>query len=367
MRIHLTQLYYAREPRTPIAIMDLASYARSLGHEVDVGYCDEGRDLAEYDCIGMSSLSYTEDVYHQLANLRNGFDGRIVFGGKGTAVLSHDDYCKLRRIGVEVCFGAGERFFGDKYDINKYPAWDLEDFYALDRNETMTEAMSSRGCPYHCHFCHNTEQEVRWFDKARTVQNIRLILEEVGRHRVFLVDDVFAISAERMFDLLDYARQSGCDIRKKLAFFVHISCVNHKTIDAICAYSPQEVQIGIESGDDGMLSAMGKTFTADEAEEKLRLLSEKGIKCACLFLMGFPGETRRSLANTVDFVDRNRKYMSGWWVSYYQPVPFTVGWNMARERLGRNISGDWNTEVSYIDPNITKTDLETARSAVMKE
>ncbi len=225
--------------------------------------------------------------------------------------------------------------------------------------------MSSRGCPYRCHFCNNTEPVVRFFSPRRTIANAKVILDVVRRDRVFFVDDVFAASPRRMLELLDEADAAGLNFRARTQFFVHISLLDERRLDAIDAYDPIEVQVGIESGDDRMLAAMGKTFTAALAEDRLRAMFDRGRKVACLFLLGFPGETAESLKHTVDWVDRNRKYMSGWWVSYYQPVAGTKGWEMAAKRLGRPIDGVRNTEISYLDPDVTEHELTTARQSIM--
>jgi radical SAM superfamily enzyme YgiQ (UPF0313 family) len=264
--------------------------------------------------------------------------------------------------------GPGEKLFngGLSVDYSSYPAWFAADFYALDRLHSMTEAMSSRGCPYRCHFCHNTEPKMQFFSPERTVSNAALILNVIGRHRVFFVDDVFATNAQRMREILAEADLAGLELRKRTCFFVHVNHTSGERLDAIAEYEPQEVQMGVESGDDGMLEAMGKRFDAMEAEAALRRLHDRGIRVACLFLIGFPGETVDSLANTVEFVQRNRKYMSGWWVSYYQPVPGTKGWEMAKERAGREITGGWNTDISYVDPNLLEQDLMDARAAIME-
>ncbi len=368
MKILFVQQFMPSEPRTPVALMDLASYGRAFGHEIDVAYAGKVDKLADYDMIGFSALSLGYHVLPAVRSLRANYSGRIVFGGKGAEALQSAEHADLNQLGVEIHVGPGELLLHSDMpiDYNAYPAWEERDFRALDRGGTMTEIMSSRGCPYHCRFCHNTETQVHLFTPERTIANAALILKAIGRHRVFFVDDVFAIRAERMRSILDTADKQGVELRKATCFFVHVNHTSDETIEAIRAFRPQEVQVGIESGDNGMLVAMGKKFTAERAEQQLQKLHSRGIKAACLFLIGFPGETKQSLGATIDFMDRNRRYMSGWWVSYYQPVPFTKGWEMARERVGDDmVTGGWNTEINYVDPNLSIGDLRKARCDMM--
>ena len=365
MKALLVQPFAQNEPRTPISLMDLAVYGRQFGHEIDVAYADSPI-TGEYDVVGFSSVAFTPDTAAAVEDLRQRYPGRLIIGGKGAETLLNDDRERLEQIGVEIFRGPGEKLFngGNEIDYDSYPAWDAADFVALDNLGIMRETMTSRGCPFRCHFCHNTEPQVRFFSTERTVQNAIMVLKTFNRDSVFFVDDIFASRTDRMYALLDAADAAGLELRMRSHFFVHIGLVDDKRLAAIDAFRPAEMQVGMESGDNKMLQAMGKTFTAELAQERLRLLHAHRHYVACLFLLGFPGETRQSLQNTVDFVERNRKYMTGCWVSYYQPVPFTKGWEMARERCKDVVSG-WNTQISYLDPNLTEDDLATARKAIM--
>lgn len=371
MRLLLTQPFVPREHRTPIPLMDLATYGRKHGHDVTVGYTQDAGEVAgDYDVVGVSALLFNQETRIALLNLRRRYAGRIVLGGKATTTLQHNDFTLAESLGVEVFCGNGEQFFAPQlpYSLEDYPAWDERDFRLLDKGmPLMTEMMSSRGCPYHCHFCHNTEPRVQHFSVERIIANAQLILGTMQRNRVFLVDDTFSLSARRMTAILEAADSIGLDLRDRTCFFIHIDHIDAGRLAVIDAYRPAEMLVGIESGDDGMLEAMGKTFTAAEAEQRLRTMHAHGRYVACLFLLGFPGETRASLQATVDFVTRNRQYMSGWWASYYQPIPFTKGWELARERLGRTVNGNWNTDIAYIDPNLTEDDLVAARRDIMQD
>ncbi len=368
MKLLLTQRFQAREPRTPIAMMDLAAYGRAFGHEVDVAY-DEGQAISgNYDMVGVSAVVVDDDVIDLLRSLRRRYSGRLILGGKGAVTLADESRTMLDQLNVEVFEGPGERLLNADLPIDyaTYPTWDREDSHLLKDTYNTKELMSSRGCPYHCHFCNNTEPKVKFFLPERTVSNAEMLFSIQGCNRVFFVDDIFAFRASNMMAILREADGRGLELRKRTQFFIHVNHIDDERLDAIDAYDPAEMQVGIESGDDKMLQAMGKTFTAAKAEDRLKALHGRGHHVACLFLMGFPGETRESLQHTVDFALRNRQYMSGWWVSYYQPVPGTKGWCMARERLGHELTGHWITDVSYVDPNLTAEDLTNARWAIME-
>jgi hypothetical protein len=365
MKLLLLQTFNSLEPRTPIALLDLAAYGRQHGHTIEVRYAQDYLDnpAGGYDALGLSAVSYTSNLLDTLQQLRPLAD-RLLFGGKGSAALEKHDEEKILELGVEIVKGPGEALFSDSVDYQNYPAWSVNDFAALDR-AGISEVMSSRGCPYSCAFCHNTEPKMRYFAAGRTAEHCRIILNAVGRGSVFIVDDLFAFRVSHMMAVLDAANKIGLDLRGRNTFFAHISQIDSERLKAIKSFQPTEVQIGIESGDNRMLKEMGKTFTSEEAAENLRALYTAGIRVICLFMLGFPGESRESLQTTIGFIRRNRKYMVGCCAGYYQPVPYTEGWRKAVERVGRSFStGGWNREIAYLDPNLTVGDLTTAQRTI---
>jgi p-methyltransferase len=65
----------------------------------------------------------------------------------------------------------------------------------------------------------------------------------------------------------------------------------------------RSVQIGIESCDDAVLEAMNKRATASLYRQVLGELAGAGVSTRATLIMGHPGETPRSIENTVGFLN----------------------------------------------------------------
>ena len=168
-----------------------------------------------------------------------------------------------------------------------------------------------------------------------------------------------------MEDLYNELKKRNINIETRNEFFLHINHINTDTLKWIKAYKPFRVNVGIESGDDRMLGLMGKGFDSKIAFEKLKMLyDEIHLPIGTLFIIGFPGETEESLRNTLLFIQRIRP-LAGSWVSYYQPVLGTKGYDMAMSRVKKMKSGCRNTSITYVDPNLTKTLLLTYHYRMM--
>lgn len=357
MNILLTQRKFktAEAANNPIALLDLAPYIRGLGHEVECFYLDKLPDK-KYDIVGMSILNYEKQVIKDALYLKNKFkDAKIVIGGKGTTSFNNKDNQYLKDENIEIWPKKGEKYFSgiEDIDFNNYPSWDLRDLKTLHVDKE--GVMSSRGCPYNCHFCHNTEKRLSFFTAKRTVDNIELLFK-IGRKNIAFVDDIFTLNTQHMLDIYKECKKRGISIEGKNWFLSHINHINNKSIKTMQLFKPTLVAIGIESGDDNMLKTMGKPYTIEIAYKKLELLS-RYIPIVGLFMIGFPGETIESLNNTVKYVKRIRRFLSIIWISFYQPVPNTVGYDLAKKNGIILNASLYNQKINYIDKNLTKKDL----------
>ena len=101
--------------------------------------------------------------------------------------------------------------------------------------------------------------------------------------------------------------------------------VNHLDDELILALRETEtaslhLHVPLQSGDDGVLRAMGRRYTAAQYLAKLELLDDFNLTADVI--VGFPGEDEAAFARTLDVVERAR--LSRVHVFPYSPRPGTV-------------------------------------------
>jgi radical SAM superfamily enzyme YgiQ (UPF0313 family) len=367
MNLLLTQnkfsLFNTDLANNPIALLDLAPYLRRLGHNVDCFYLNDLPNR-KYDLVGLSVLNYERDTLKNIFILKNKFkQARIVVGGKATRGFSSEEMRLLQKSNIEIWDKSGEEYFSGEKDIDyaHYPSWDKRDLKALKINHG--GIMSSRGCPYHCHFCHNTESELHFFPARRTVDNIELLFD-AGVKCVSFADDIFTLKASHMSEIYSECKRRNIPIEGKNTFFTHVNHINEDSVKAMAFFKPFSIQLGIESGDDEMLIAMGKGFNVETAYEKVKFLAGYAPVTG-LFLIGFPKESRKSLENTLRFVKRINKYLKGIWVSFYNPVFCTVGYNLALENGVILTKQQNNTKIGYLDKRLALWEIIRYRALIL--
>lgn len=363
MNILLVSVYYSKEPRNPIAILDLAAWLRQSGHTVDCHYLHNLPDNS-YDLVGLSALQGDDDTIISAAiYLKERFNTLVVVGGKWANRSLESTKQKLFDHHITIHAEPGEFFFNSHKSINykNYPSWQEIDFKTL--GEVQPEIMTTRGCPNRCNFCNNTEKQISFFSAKRSVDNF----ETISKHQpiIFIVDDVFTICPDHIMDIYHEASNRGISLTHKLKFFSHVNFIKPPILDCIDLLQPVEIQIGFESGDNDILKLMSKGFTSEKAKQSAKLLYDHiGPKICALFLIGFPGETTKSLDNTLKFVDSMRKYFCFIWTSYYQPVRGTIGYEMAMKK-NPNFTSLTNEYITYVEPGLTPEILQNYRERIM--
>lgn len=336
----------------PIAILDLASYLRKKGLNIDVCGFPKLPEDKKYDAIGISCVaSYGEDIFRQMEIIRQKYPkAKIVMGGKWSTTISDEDKIKLKALKIEIETARGELVYtGDtEIDFQNYPSWDKNDLDILYKRDQL---MTSRGCPFHCHFCNNTENKISYFSANRTADNIELLLKK--RENVFFVDDVFVTNFEHAKSIYDECKRRNIKIEGKNHFFVHLKTVNDKTIELIKLFQPSHIEVGIESGDNRILKLMNKTNTVEEIRQKIPVLA-KYTKIRGLWIVGYPYENIESLDNSYNLMKELNQYFEYNWVSCYIPLIGTVGHKMALAEGGDFMSVTDNQNISYVPKSLTK-------------
>ncbi len=378
-RVLLTTRRVEGETRNPLAILDLAPHIRRYsGRHVEAYYWEDLPDRS-YDVVGLSILQHTasDDPIDDLLFLKQKYGGaRIVVGGKWVDTLTEDERRVIREQGIDVCHGQGEPYFvPDRpiVDFDRYPGWDLRDLQTFMGWDPETqkliyrarpEVMSTRGCPFNCHFCHNTERKVKFFSSQRTVDNIELLLGQ-GCPEIWFQDDIFTLRPDRMVEIHQLLEARGLSIKGRCKFFCHINYINDETIDAMKLFDPLEIQIGVESGDDEMIQRLGKRFSAEKAFNNISDLLDEGLRVYPLFLMGYPGETVETMEKTLCFIERLKPRLhKGVWVSYYQPCKGTTGYDQAMAR-NPEFGVARNEDITYVDPNLSRSLMQDYRARMM--
>ena len=167
---------------------------------------------------------------------------------------------------------------------------------------------SVRGCPYRCAFCN---YPYLFDDTVFRTKSAARIAEEWqgyaarGVRVISCLDSLFTLPQSRLVELCELLLARGVDLR-----WLCYARADDLLDPEVCALMARagcvQVQIGAESGDQGMLDRMNKRCRVEDNERALSNCQAAGISTLVSVILGFPGETATTVGRTLDFVRRSR-------------------------------------------------------------
>ncbi|HSW49671.1 MAG TPA: hopanoid biosynthesis associated radical SAM protein HpnJ [Bryobacteraceae bacterium] len=216
---------------------------------------------------------------------------------------------------------------------------------------------TSRGCPAMCTFClwPQTHSGHRWRRRSAgdVAGEVQFALETFpGLREIFFDDDTFNYQKARTLEV--------CARLKPLK--ATWSCTSRVTTDYETLKAMKEAGcrlmiVGYESGDPQILKNIKKGATVEMALRFTENARRLGLAIHGDFIVGLPGETRESLARTVEFA--KRLDVDTIQVSVAHPYPGTEFYDYV-QRNGLITIDPMTDETGHQLPNITYPGLDRA-------
>jgi radical SAM superfamily enzyme YgiQ (UPF0313 family) len=171
------------------------------------------------------------------------------------------------------------------------------------RESGMIGLQTRRGCPFDCSYCTYPQiegREVRNRDPRSVVDEMRLLKERDGIDVFYFVDCNFNYPLAYTRELLEHITAARLGIRWYA--FVNPGYFDSNLARLMKASGCGGVEFGSESGDPLMLDAFRKNYGPDQLLEASRTCRQAGLKFCHYLLLGAPGETRESVATTIDLM-----------------------------------------------------------------
>ncbi len=220
----------------------------------------------------------------------------------------------------------------DLIDTKRYFGFDL------DNGESSISLSTSRGCPFKCTFCYDTNffgNRFRAFSPKRTIEIIKNVVEKFKIKNIYFQDDNFCTNLKRYKDIIELMIEENLDIKWGM-LGVRVDTLQimddellKKTVKAGCT----NLNSGIESGSDRILKLIKKGITVQQIIDANKKISKYAFKAKYTTINGFPTETEQEIKDTVKMAlrlinDNKNAYVS---FNIYMPYPGVELWNLAKE------------------------------------
>ena len=196
----------------------------------------------------------------------------------------------------------GKRIFAKHLDALPLPTTDLWSV-PLGKRDLWLPVQTRRGCPMNCSYCSTGTIEGRMIRRHSPEAMVQWIasLEKAGVHQFYFVDNTFNLppvyAKEICRKLIDD------DLKIRWWCILYPKHVDQELTGLMAKAGCEQVSMGFESGSKRILKNMNKRFTLAEMRQISEMLSDHGIRRMGFLLLGSPGETRKSIEESLAFAD----------------------------------------------------------------
>lgn len=257
---------------------------------------------------------------------------------KGNQIINSEPMPLIKNID-EIPFPSRDLLPTDKYQVNgiKY-----------------TAMLTSRGCPFGCSFCSSSRLfggHWRGRSPENVLEEMRIIYEDYKIKNIEFVDDTFTLNQIRAEKICDGIIEQGWDITWGASS--RVDTITKKIAEKMKKAGCWILFLGIESGCQRILDAIGKRITIEQIKKAVKVVKDAGIKVLGSFIIGFPEDTLESIRQTINFA----KSLNLDWAEFsiLTPYPGTPIFNFATEN-NLLLSDDWS-KYTAIDPTMKIKDV----------
>jgi amino acid adenylation domain-containing protein len=174
---------------------------------------------------------------------------------------------------------------------------------AMVKNTISIQA--TRGCPYHCLYCHKI------WPKHHVVRSAKHIFKELelyyhmGFRRFVFVDDIFNLDIKNSTEFLNLIIEKGLKVYLFFPNGLRTDLLTREYIDLMIKAGTVSLGLALETASPRLQKLIKKNMNLEKLRDNVQYLCEKYPRVILeLFLMhGFPTETEEEAIMTLDFLE----------------------------------------------------------------
>lgn len=157
-----------------------------------------------------------------------------------------------------------------------------------------------RGCPFKCAFCATApfwKRQYRMKSIGRIVEEALLIRDTYKRSRVNFSHDIFTCDRAWTLEFCDHLIRNP--LRMEWTCSTRTDVIDPEVLEKLAEAGCVEIYYGIETGSQELQRTIDKGLDLDWSRLIVEKTAEVGIRPVTGFILGYPFETRQTLADTL--------------------------------------------------------------------
>jgi len=191
-----------------------------------------------------------------------------------------------------------------------FPDWEgfplhMYRYRIIGGGKTVLPVLSSRGCPFNCHYCpYKVNNPFRARSPEAVIEEIKYLQDKYRVEGIVFRDPDFTFSRERLRQLLTGIIDNNLN---HLSYYIEgrTDNISHDEIKLMQAAGIAGWEIGIETSESSTLRAHGRKAPVLHHQEKIiRLCQQYGIRIVGNYMIGFPEDSESSIMSVIELAKR---------------------------------------------------------------
>jgi anaerobic magnesium-protoporphyrin IX monomethyl ester cyclase len=234
-----------------------------------------------------------------------------------------------------------------------FPAWDLLDMEAYrkvwkSKNSSFTLNMvTTRGCPYNCIWCAKPIYGNHYNSRSpgNVVEEMLHLKNTYSPDQIWFADDIFGLKPGWAKEFSEKISMHNPGIPFSIQSRVDLLLGNDQ-VASLSKAGCKKIWLGIESGSQKILDSMKKGITVEQIRTLSPILRQAGFEQAFFLQLGFPGEEKKDIDETIQLVSELMPDDIGISVTY--PLPGTRFYDSVKNTMKTKSNWDDSDELSML-------------------
>lgn len=238
---------------------------------------------------------------------------------------------------------------------------------AITKSFPIGTIITTRGCPYECVFCASPkfyDRKIRFRSPENVIKEIKYLIEKYGVREIHFEDDNLTFKRQHIEQICNLMIKNKLKISWACPNGIRADKVDEDLIRLMVKSGCYYFAFGIESANPDILKNIKKREGLETIKESIKIADKHGVSCQGFFIFGLPGETAKTIKETMDFAKKTKLSRAQFLI--LDVVPGAELWYTLKDEFKPNWSKDSFKEPEWIPEGLTKEKLMKAQSKAFR-